>query len=67
MHSGSPGPDAAAANLPIMRRKAKDPDQRIEDLLPLVKGLPPEQRHNLADFLEALLEAHRLVEKPKKS
>jgi len=39
-----------------------DADTRLERLLPLIKSLPEEQRHNLADFLEALLNAHRLLE-----
>jgi hypothetical protein len=29
--------------------------------MPLVQGLPEEQRRNLADFLEALLKAHRFL------
>lgn len=54
-------------------RKATDADARLKDLLPLVQGLPEEQRRNLADFLEALLKAHRFLQeeaarqpKPKK-
>lgn len=54
-------------------RKETDADKRLNNLLPLVKGLPEEQRRNLADFLEALLKAHRFLEeeaarqpKPKK-
>jgi len=45
-----------------MRRKRKDPDQRLDELLKLAKGLPEEQRRNLADFLETLLKAHGLLE-----
>lgn len=53
-------------------RKPTDADARLNNLLPLVQGLPEEQRRNLADFLEALLNAHRFLEadvrrqKPKK-
>lgn len=50
-----------------------DADTRLKGLLPLIQSLPEEQRRNLADFLEALLNAHRLLEadgarppKPKK-
>ena len=51
-----------------------DADTRLKGLLPLIQSLPEEQRRNLADFLEALLNAHRLLEasgarrrKPKKA
>jgi hypothetical protein len=47
------------------KEKAKaqtDADTRLKGLLPLIQSLPEEQRHNLADFLEALLDAHRLLE-----
>jgi len=54
-------------------RKPTDADARLENLLPLVQDLPEEQRRNLADFLEALLKAHRFLKeeaarqpKPKK-
>ncbi len=49
-------------------------DTRLNGLLPLIQSLPEEQRSNLADFLEALLNVHRLLEadgarrpKPKKT
>ena len=42
--------------------KAETADTRLEGLLPLIKSLPDEQRRNLADFLEALLKAHRLLD-----
>ena len=42
-------------------RKPTDADARLENLLPLVQDLPEEQRRNLADFLEALLKAHRFL------
>jgi predicted trehalose synthase len=54
-------------------KKETDADARLKALLPLIQGLPEEQRRNLADFLEALLNAHRFLEqgaarqpKPKK-
>jgi hypothetical protein len=66
----------APGNVAAMRtRKEKDtdPDARLKGLLPLIQGLPEEQRGNVADFLEALVNAHRLIEsgadrrrKPKK-
>ncbi|MEA2560843.1 MAG: hypothetical protein QOH06_2347 [Acidobacteriota bacterium] len=53
--------------------KAQTADTRLKGLLPLIQSLPEEQRSNLADFLEALLNGHRLLEadgarrpKPKK-
>lgn len=57
-----------------MRKRKSDADTRLKTLLPLIQSLPEEQRSNLADFLEALLNAHRLLEaggaqrrKPKKA
>jgi hypothetical protein len=45
-----------------MRKQKSDADTRLKTLLPLIQSLPEEQRSNLADFLEALLNAHRLLE-----
>lgn len=44
------------------RVKAGTADTRLKGLLPLIQSLPEEQRRNLADFLEALLKAHRLLD-----
>lgn len=49
-----------------MRKRKSDADTRLKALLPLIQQLPEEQRRNLADFLEALLEAHRFLEQVQK-
>ncbi|MFL6202304.1 MAG: hypothetical protein ACJ76J_24310 [Thermoanaerobaculia bacterium] len=56
------------------REESTAEDARLDNLLPLVKALPVEQRRNLAGFIEALLDAHRILKaeaarrrKPKKT